>query len=467
MRPNTKSRYPTIIASLVAFAIPVALAQSPAAADAQTSSIFDAYIYGFTPVLINATRALETAVPDNTTPGRAPINQFAYRDTLATPQDQTIVRPNVDTLYTSAWLSLRNEPMILHVPDTADRYYLIPMLDAYSNEFASIGSRTTGNGAGNYAIVGPDWTGPVPENVSGIVRAPTNTVWLLGRTLVQGQSDVQKASAVARQLLLIPLSEYGKYLHTGTYTPPVGVPVKAPNANFDSQPLLSSPGFSTPAFFDFLLPYALQNPAPAAQSPTASELVLGGFLQQGQMTATVETQALELSVAAALATATPENGWSANLQAGNYGSNYALRTGTALTGFGANAPQDAVYLNAVHDDNGKPLSGANSYVIHFAAGLTPPANGFWSITAYNQQGFLVANPIGRYSVGSESGLVANADGSMDVLLQTAQPAAQLSNWLPVPSGSFNLTLRVYWPDQSVLTGAWQPPAVTVTSVPAS
>ena len=185
------------------------------------------------------------------------------------------------------------------------------------------------------------------------------------------------------------------------------------------------------------------------------------------MTATVETQALELSVAAVLATATPENGWSANLQAGNYGSNYALRTGTALTGFGANAPQDAVYLNAVHDDNGKPLSGANSYVIQFAAGLTPPANGFWSITAYNQQGFLVANPIGRYSVGSESGVVANADGSVDVLLQTAQPAAQLSNWLPVPSGSFNLTLRVYWPDQSVLTGAWQPPAVTVTSVPAS
>jgi hypothetical protein len=300
--------------------------------------------------------------------------------------------------------------------------------------------------------------------VSGVVRAPTNTVWLLGRTLVQGQSDVPKAAAVARQLVLIPLSEYGEYLRTGTYTPPVGVPVEPLNADFDSQPLLSSPGFSAAAFFDFLLPYVLQNPAPAAQLPTAGGLVLDGFLQQGQMTATVETQALALSAAAALAAATPENGWSANLQTGNYDSNYALRTGTALAGFGANSPQDAVYLNAVHDDNDNPLSGAHSYVIHFAAGLTPPANGFWSITAYNQQGFLVANSIGRYSVGSQSGLVANADGSVDLLLQTAQPAAQLSNWLPVPPGSFNLTLRVYWPDQSVLTGAWQPPTITVTSV---
>src|SRR5262249_35280524 len=153
-----------------------------------------------------------------------PINQFARVNRLLTAADRFIPRPNADTLYTIAWLDLSHQPIILHVPDTAGRYYLMPMLDAYSNEFASIGSRTTGTGSGNFAIVGPFWCQPLP-NVTGVVRAPTNTVWMIGRTLVRGEADLADAIAVTDQYALVPLDAYPAFLQTGSYTPPTGVPV--------------------------------------------------------------------------------------------------------------------------------------------------------------------------------------------------------------------------------------------------
>lgn len=447
----------------VAYSMPTATAQMPPTAVERAPGILNDYIYGFVPVIMEATRDMATAVPDNLTPGRAPINQFAYSNTLVTPQTQTIVRSEADTLYSTAWLDVGCEPMILHVPDSAGRFYLLPMLDAYSNVFASIGSRTTGDGAGDYVIMGPDWNGPLPQKVSGTIKAPTNTVWLLGRTLVRGPADLQSAAAIASQFLLIPLSAYPQYLLTGSYSPPTGLPVTPPNPNFDSHPLLSSPGFSTPEFFDFLLPYALVNPPPAAQLREATAYVLDGFIEQSQMSSAVTARAIEQ--AAALSTGPQENGWSVNFNIGSYGSNYLLRDTTALFGFGANAPADAVYLNAHADIDGTSLTGAHSYVVHFAPGQMPPAHGFWSLTVYDSQGFLIPNPLNRYDVGSETGLVTNPDGSVDILLGASDPGTLPNNWLPVPAGPFNLTLRVYWPDQTVLSGAWMPPPITVASAP--
>jgi hypothetical protein len=194
VRRRAAAGFGSLWASLTAvpFWLGIALGQSPSVPVAQPPlELLQDYIYGYAGVALDATRALATAVPDATTvPGRAPVNQFAYRSALATPSDTFIVRPNADTLYTTAWLDLEREPIILHVPDSGGRYYLIPMLDAYSNAFASIGSRTTGSRAGNYAIVGPLWQDFVPRDVTSVIRAPTNTVWLLGRTLVKGPADL-------------------------------------------------------------------------------------------------------------------------------------------------------------------------------------------------------------------------------------------------------------------------------------
>jgi hypothetical protein len=439
--------------------------QDQAAAAPPQPRIIESYLYGYAPVTLEATRAIQTAVPDATLPGRAPINQFAHLNRLATPDERFVVHPNADTLYATAWLDLAREPIILHVPDTAGRYYLIPMLDAYSNEFASIGSRTTGNGEGNYAIVGPFWNGLIPENVTGVIHSPTDTVWLLGRTLVNGESDLTAAAAVANQYRLVPLSAYPDFVATGIYEPPTGVPVTPPNPDFIGQPVTQSPGFSKPEFFDVLARYAVANPAPREQRAQASALVLYGFFNQNQLTADVVSEADSALSNELRSTGIDENGWSFNPKVGSYGTDYLLRAAVARFGLGANSSADAIYPVAVKDSTDIPLVGTSSYVIHFAPGQTPPALGFWSLTVYDTDGFLVHNPINRYDVGSQTGLVPNPDGSVDIFLQNTAPHTLQSNWLPTPAAPFTLTLRVYWPDQSVLSGAWLPPPVNRANAP--
>jgi hypothetical protein len=445
-----------------ASAMPPVSAQTQTACLPSVPVILKDYIYGFAPVVLTATRRLLTAVPDATIPGLAPINQLARLNALATPAEQLIPRPNADTLYTQAWLDLAHEPIILHVPDTAGRYYLIPLLDAYSNEFASIGSRTTGTGEGNYAIVGPHWHGRLPEPISGVVRAPTNIVWLIGRTLVHGQEDLPNAVAVTNQYQLVPLTAYPNFLMTGSYTPPVNVPVISPNPDFKDFPIYDSRGFSNPAFFDVLLETSLQNPPPLQQEPQAALLVAEGVLLKSQLTQDIANQAVNAMVCEEETTGIRQNGWSTHLDIGNYGSDYLLRAATARFGLGANVPADAVYYSALVDINNNPLTAPSNYVIHFAPNQIPPVNGFWSVTVYDGNGFLVANPINRYSVGSESGLVPNADGSIDILLQNAPPATLQTNWLPTPAKppfDFNVSLRLYWPGESVLNGTYPVPGV--------
>ena len=443
-------------------------AQTPSVPVAQLPSpVLASYIYGYAPVAFAATRAIFTAVPDATTHvGFAPINQLARVNALANPNSRLVVRPNADTLYTQAWLDLSFEPMILHLPDTRGRYYLMEMLDAYTNVFASLGARTTGTSQGDYAIIGPNWKGTLPASIAGVVQAPTNAVWLIGRTLVRGQSDLANAVAVTNQYQLMPLTAYPNFLITGNYNPPVNVPVTPPNLDFVAFPPDNSQGLAKPEFFDVLLATSLQNPPPLEQEPLAGLLVGEGALLKSLVTPGVRQQAITAFIVEDQKTGTTVNGWTTHLQnVGNYGSHYLTRGWAAHFGLGTNIPADAVYYHAASDANNNALDGTNNYVIHFAPNQVPPVNGFWSVTVYGDDGFLVENPIKRYSIGSESGLVSNADGSIDILLQSTPPTTLQSNWLPTPdpatapSSSFNLTLRLFWPDQTVVDGAYTPPVI--------
>jgi hypothetical protein len=439
--------------------------QTAANTKVQLPEIVQAYIYGYAPVAMMATRDIMTAVPDSTESGQAPINQFSYKHSLATPANRLIVRPNVDTLTTTAWLDLAKEPMILHVPAVSDRYYMIPMLDAYSNEFASVGPRTTGYGAGDYAIIGPQWHGVLPGNISRVFTAPTNTVWLLGRTFVNGPHDLHKAIAVTRQYQLIPLSSYEAFVKTGKYAPPTHVPVTVPNRKFEALPVTNAAGFSKPDFFYVLARYVAENPPPEDDRAQASTLVNEGIANRNQLSPAVVSEATAAMIERAISAATHKNGWSYNLKLGNYGSDYLLRAAIAKFGFGANLPEDVVCMNARTDIDGAALSGINSYMIHFPPGRTPPQRGFWSITPYSREGFLIENSIHRYDVGSQTGLVPNADGSIDIYLQSATPHTMRNNWLPIPTAPFTLTLRIYRPRASVLDGEWAPPIVRQTNAP--
>jgi hypothetical protein len=426
-----------------------------------------AVIYGLPLVLMDITMRKTTNVSPVSRLAR-PVNQFAHLRTFPTAAFKDVVRANVDTLYSSAFLDLAKEPLVLSVPDTHGRYYLLPMLDAWTNVFATPGSRTTGTKPGNFVIAGPGWSGIVPRGMQQL-KSPTNMVWILGRTQTNGPEDYSAVHSIQDGYTLVPLSQYGK-----PYTPPGGT--FDPSVDMKTPPIEQVQKMSAAKFFGALARLLKTNPPPATEAPILEKLARIGIKPGEQFDASKLDpsvgKGLESSVSIALEklqeiqkhSGTPVNGWHIppkNL--GNYGTDYGTRAVIALIAFGANLPADAVYPTTYVDAANRPLNGANQYVLHFDKGLTPPVNAFWSVTMYNSESFFVNNPINRYAISSWMPLRHNSDGSIDLYVQHESPEkGNEANWLPAPEGAFNITLRMYWPkdkEPSINDGTWVPPAV--------
>ena len=419
----------------------------------------EAYVYGFPLVLMEVSKRVMTHVP-SPTPSKAPINQFAHMQAFPTPDFKDVVSPNADTLYSSAWLDLSREPIVLHVPDTQGRYYLMPMLDGWTNVFASPGKRTTGTKAGDFAIVGPGWQGTLPAGVREI-KAPTTMVWILGRTQTNGTSDFAAVHAIQRQYTLTPLSAFGK-----PYSPPPAAPVD-PNVDDKTPPVEQVAKMDAATFFGMLADLMVANPPAAADAPMLAKLKQIGIVP-GQKPDPAQRKSLDAAVKvaqakmaeAAKSPGTPENGWVVHRDLGSYGTDYGKRAVVALIGLGANLAADAIYPYTEVGSEGRPLNGSRRYVIHFAKGQTPPVEAFWSVTMYDSHHFFVANPINRYAIGDRDALRFNPDGSLDLFLQHQSPGKEKeANWLPAPAGNFNLIMRMYWPKPEALKGTYKIPAV--------
>jgi hypothetical protein len=427
----------------------------------------DAYVYGYPLVLMSVTRSVQTNAPaPDPTHGVAPINQFVSAPAFASPDSKVGARPNADTLYSLAWLDLSKEPIMLHVPATPGRYYLMEILDAWTNVIGDPGTRTTGSGEQTFAIMGPDIRVKFQEGVIPI-SMPTNTAWILGRTQTNGPADYAAVHAIQAQYTLTPLSAWGT-----NYTPPTNMPLD-PTVDESTPPAQQVAQMDAATFFGTLAQQMKSNPPAPEDAPILQELAALGivpgqaFTLSSQAAAVVQalTDAMKLGPARIQARAqnlgTLINGWRVLDQGiGTYGTDYDTRAAVAMLGVGANLPADAIYPSAQVDTAGNPLSGANTYVIHFAAGQAPPVNAFWSITMYDDQGYFVANPINRYALHNWDPLTYNADGSLDLYLQNQSPGADKeANWLPTPEGVFNLTMRLYWPKPEALNGSWQPSAI--------
>jgi hypothetical protein len=424
-----------------------------------------AAVYGIPLVLVDVTKQVQTNATAPEHNGRAPINQFSNFLKYPTAAYRDVVRMNVDTLYSFAWLDLSKEPLVLSVPDTHGRYYLMPILDAWTDVFASPGKRTTGTKAGDFAIVGPNWTGTLPAGMMEL-KSPTNTAMIVGRTQANGSADYAAVNAIQKQYRLTPLSAFGK-----PYTPPAGV--LDPQIDMKTPPVDQVNRMSTEMFFNRLATLMASNPPAAADAPMLAKLarigvVPGRAFNMSTLNPAV-AKGLDGSVQAAVAKmgaaakeiGTPANGWRVMpMTLADFGTDYELRGEIALVGIGANLAKDAVYPTAFVDGDSQPLTGGNRYVLHFDKGGLPPVNAFWSITMYDAASFLAANTINRYNIAGWMPLKYNPDGSLDVYLQHDSPGSQKeSNWLPAPEGPFNVTLRMYWPKESVLDGSWKPPAI--------
>jgi hypothetical protein len=399
-----------------------------------------AYVYGFAPVSVAQTTL------------RFPENSLISIAALTNPSTRTVVLPNHDTTYTVERLQLAAGPRVLDVPDTHGRYYVIQFLDAYSNTFAYVGRRTTGTKPGSYVLVPPGYKGSLPAGVKRI-QSPTNLVWVLGRTLVQDEADMPAVADLMANYRITPLDAWTAGQRTnplvlGSFptTPPVEIPTGA-------------------AFFVRLDEVLLRDPPPRrdacavkafARGFRATERVRGAAARAGvKIIAKAEAKADRFGTKR-------NNGWLfPGPYIGNYGRNYLGRAVIATAALGANTRPETVYPLAVDDVDGRPLSGRHRYTIRFKRGELPPANAFWSVTIYNKARYLVSNPIDRYAIGDRTkGLRRGRDGSLTIYVQHGRPqGTKAANWLPAPSGSFRLAMRIYEPRRSVLSGRWLPPPV--------
>lgn len=430
----------------------------------------DAYIYGYPLVTMEMTRRVMTNVaePKGT---RAPMGQLIRLRQYPDASFRDVTAPNADTLYTTAFFDVGKEPWVLSLPDMNGRYFLMPMLDGWTTVFQAPGKRTTGTGAQTYAITGPGWSGTLPDGVKQY-KSPTSLVWLLGRIYCTGTPEDYKAvHALQDEIKLVPLSNYGK-----PYTPPAG---KADSSIDMKTPVRDQVNkLDAIEFFTLLAELMKTNPPAAADAPALARfakigLVPGQDFDKSKFNADFAKRIpqigfdrimLQFKINPAVQHG---NGWAFTTKTGIYGADYLMRALVTAIGLGANRPQDAVYPTSLKDANGSAYDGANKYVMRFEKGQTPPVEGFWSVTMYNEQYFFVTNPINRYSISPRQNLKANPDGSVDIYVQKDSPGADKeSNWLPAPDGKFYLMLRMYWPnenDPSILDGSWTIPPVTKAS----
>jgi hypothetical protein len=450
-----------------------ALCQSPAAGstpalteDQARAIAVDAYLYFYPLITMDITRKQSTNIEPGKEFGKGPMNMFVSVPAYPPADLKVVVRINFDTLYSIAWLDLTKEPLVVSAPDTAGRYYLLPMLDMWTDVFASPGWRTTGTQAGEFLVTLPNWNGTVPAGFTRIT-APTPYVWIIGRTKTDGPQDYDAVHKIQAGYKVTPLSEWGKTPKPAEVTIDPAVDMKTP-------PKVQVDTMSAASYFSYAAELLKLHPAHLTDEPILAQMKRIG-IEPGK---NFDFDNLDPAVKKAIESAPGDaqklmawkvptlarvaNGWSMNTDTmGVYGNYYLKRALVAQFGLGANLPEDAIYPLNLADETGKPLNGANQYTIHFDKGATPPVNAFWSLTLYDSEGFQVANQLNRFAVSSWMPFKYNPDGSLDLYFQNANPGKDKeANWLPAPKGPFNLTMRLYAPKSEALTGKWNPPPIT-------
>ena len=412
-----------------------------------------AYTFTFPYYEMARTRYLSTALPQNPQQGR--VNTLGHRRILSDHRARAVTTPNNDTLYSSAWLDLSAGPLELSIPRIAARYWSVQFMAMTTSTAAIVGSRNAGEGDIRLWITHEGDPRPTPAGARR-VTLPTRDAWMLVRIVVDGPQDLPAVRALQDGLQLRRV-EAGSLSPVGAApAPPMGSPVQ---------------GGSYLALVNEML---ARNPVPAhEQSLLAawSRFGVGLSAATGEQAAALTTQlpALNQSLRhtpGLFAGGKTVQHWSyPDAAIGVFGANYALRAGVALSGLGALPPEEAVYLGRTQDDQGQTLEGARRYRLRIPA-TGVPTSAFWSLSMYQVESdgrqFFVDNPVNRYTVGDRTpGIVKNADGSTDILIQHAQPANtdQQANWLPAPQGAFRLSLRAYLPKPELARGEAELPTL--------
>ena len=434
----------------------------------------EAYTFGYPLVTMEMTRRVVTNV-DAPVGTKGPMGQMIKMRAYPDAKFRDVTAPNADTLYTTAFFDVGKEPWVVSIPSTNGRYALFPFLDGWTTVFQVPGKRTTGTGAQTYAITGPGWTGTLPAGVKEY-KSATSLVWLLGRIYCTGTPEDYKAvHELQDQVKLVPLSAYGK-----DYTPEAG----KVDASIDMKTAVRDQVNRMDAveYFTLLCDLMKTNPPYTTDAPLLARMATIGIVPGqpfdkskfnpdfAKRVPPVAFDRIMLHFKFSDGDVKNVNGWGFTVKTGIYGTNYIQRALVTAIGLGANRPQDAVYPTSQKYEGGvigRAYTGTEKYVMSFKKGLTPPVDGFWSLTMYDANYFFVDNPLNRYSISVRQPLKANVDGSTDLYIQNESPGPDKeSNWLPAPTGKFVLMMRLYWPKEkspSILNGSWNVPSVKKVS----
>jgi len=484
--------------------------------EAAVRSAADAYIYGYPLITFDMARRQQTnvAVADAE---HAPMGQLIKMRSYPAVDNHCCAAPNADTLYTLVWLDVSSEPWIFTIPDMGERYYIMPMLDGFSEVIKVASSSATGSKPQTYAITGPGWSGTLPQNVTQ-VKSPTAIVWILGRIYSTGTpEDYDAVHTLQDNFTSVPLSAYGK-----PYTPPLATVDHDFDMKTSVRTQVNSMGIYE--YFDYLARLLKSNPPKPEDAAMVKELAKIGLVPgkdfDPSKLSTLDKKAVEalpatareklgmekqkhakphfsqglglvqgedfdtsklglldkkviklvpkiglLKMALRLKQQKTTNGWLYFTEGvGNWGTDYLVRGMANLLGPGWNRPEDAVYPISQKDAKGNAYDGAKyKYVMHFDRGGLPPVDAFWSLTLYDKDLFFVPNSINRYNLSQRNTFATNEDGSVDFTIQAESPGEDKeANWLPAPKGEFKLVLRLYGPPKSaptILDGSWTPPPV--------
>jgi hypothetical protein len=463
-----KRAFPGIVALAFTALSSTGPASAQNASDQETYEIArDAYVYAYPLMLSDLTLRQQTNFAEPTGKlAQAPLNQFSHAREFTPVDWKVVVRPNVDTLYSPATLDLGPEPVVLSVPAT-DRYFVMPMMSLWTDMFAVPGTRTTGrNTARDFLLVGPDWRGEAPSGLE-IIRSPTRIMNIGGRTQTNGIADYENVHKIQAGYKLTPLSAWGN----GDYMPPKGK--VDPSIDMKTPPPVQVEKMDPATYFAHFAELLKDNPPGPFDYPMIHRLERVGFkagqrfdlntapsnIKQAFERGTADGRALVAKLGKQ-AGGEGSKGWVYTTRSGAYGVDYSYRAAIAYCCLGENLPQDAVYPSLAVDSEGHPLDGSNNYVLHFDKGKLPPVDAFWSVTAYDAEGYLIPNVIKRQALGDRDKLITNANGSVDFYIQAESPGKNReANWLPVAKTPFTLLMRLYSPTDEVLDGLWTPPLV--------
>ena len=426
----------------------------------------EAYLYGF-PV-VEMYKTLYTQAIDKQSPNfKAPFNRIGNTAKAFTAKDTAFVTPNADTPYSFVWMDLRAEPVVLTLPKIDEnRYYSVQLIDAYTQNFAYLGTRSTGNNGGHFMIAGPNWQGQQPVEMDRLLRSETNIAYALYRTQLFDENDLAKVKQIQQGYKVETLSHYVKQ------KPPAAAPkVKWPKP----APTMSD----TPDLFrylNFMLSFA---PAQDVEKDLLARFKTIG-IEAGKpfkltSLSAEQRQALEDGISDAkpeFAQFKKDKVDTHQVTSGDFfgtrdhlNGNYLYRYAGANMGIFGNSAEEANYIGYFVDNKGQPVDASkHDYTLHFDKGALPPADAFWSLTMYDGKNkLLVANPLNRYLINSRMlpDLKLDADGGLTLYVQHNAPAKDLqNNWLPAPDGPFYGILRLYLPKPEVTNGQWKMPLLT-------